>query len=154
MLSQELPRGNAPEGAWHSAKTVGLDFFEPKAEEKRNDLIKASMPFLYNLIHSMLEHANAQRESVRQARKNAAAAKSNRTYLVNAGAISVPPPLVSDSKDSNDEQPRAINDGLEAIEGIERSVSLDPKDVETARLAQVCDISMILVLLQTACLPI
>lgn len=138
LLRESLPAGNAPEGAFHSAETVAPEFFKRPAEIARDTLVRTSMPFLHYLIHSMLAHANRQREAKRQARIKAAASKITRADLADPNINGKTPSASGPTQGIEaDEEARGIEDGLEVIDGIKRSVTLDSKSVDAARLAQV-----------------
>ncbi|EFP89319.2 uncharacterized protein PGTG_15498 [Puccinia graminis f. sp. tritici CRL 75-36-700-3] len=56
LIKQEPPRGNYPQGGFHSSSTVGEDFFTPEAkEEHERRLTEEHMPFLFGMLMGMLD---------------------------------------------------------------------------------------------------
>ncbi|KAA1137120.1 hypothetical protein PGTUg99_013708 [Puccinia graminis f. sp. tritici] len=55
LVSQEAPRGNYPNGSFHSSLTVKGAFFAPQEQHIQQSLMtEEHMPFLYGLINGML----------------------------------------------------------------------------------------------------
>ncbi|EHS62708.1 uncharacterized protein PGTG_22611 [Puccinia graminis f. sp. tritici CRL 75-36-700-3] len=55
LIKQEPPRGNYPQGGFHSSSTVGEYFFTPEAkEEHERRLTEEHMPFLFGMLMGML----------------------------------------------------------------------------------------------------
>jgi hypothetical protein len=61
LVKQEPPRGNYPNGGFHSSSTVEEEFFTPEAkEEHERQLTVHHMPFLYGMLMGMLKRAGCQ----------------------------------------------------------------------------------------------
>ncbi|EFP76793.2 uncharacterized protein PGTG_02254 [Puccinia graminis f. sp. tritici CRL 75-36-700-3] len=61
LVKQEPPRGNYPNGGFHSSSTVGEEFFTPEAkEEHERQLTVQHMPFLYNILMGMLKRTGCK----------------------------------------------------------------------------------------------
>ncbi|KAA1093440.1 hypothetical protein PGTUg99_015409 [Puccinia graminis f. sp. tritici] len=61
LVKQEPPRGNYPNGGFHSASTVGEDFFTPEAKEvHERQLTVQHMPFLFGMLMGMLKRVGCK----------------------------------------------------------------------------------------------
>lgn len=69
MIQEELPSGEPPRGMHYTSKNIDHQFFEPEAEERRDDMIALNMPFLHSLITSKLLHAQEVRARERERKR-------------------------------------------------------------------------------------
>ncbi|KAH9817459.1 hypothetical protein DFH28DRAFT_889731, partial [Melampsora americana] len=118
---EDLPKGNAPAGAFYSSDSVGPEFFSEGAELERYSLIRKRMPFLHDLIHSKIEISNLKQAEGRLHRKRANLAALDESMEVRS------------NEDNIDNDQSAV----EALEGISHSVELEPDQLDGQRLEQI-----------------